>query len=62
MIKLIQRIGFFRLLQVPLGIVIMVTAYSHQIIGMGVVGLIILIFGVLNKCLISGKCETNFDK
>ncbi len=60
--KLIKKIGFFRLLQVPLGIVIIITAYNEKIWGMGIVGAIILIFGLLNKCLVSGKCETDFDK
>lgn len=60
--KLIKKIGFFRLLQVPIGIWILVVAYQEKIWGMGIVGAIILIFGLLNKCLMSGKCETDFDK
>lgn len=60
--KLIKKIGFFRLLQVPIGIWILVVAYQEKIWGMGLVGAIILIFGLLNKCLVSGKCETDFDK
>lgn len=58
--KLIKKIGFFRLLQVPLGIVIIITAHHEKICGMGIVGAIILVFGLLNKCLVSGKCETDF--
>lgn len=60
--KLIKKFGFFRLLQVPIGIWILVVAYQEKIWGMGIVGAIILIFGLLNKCLMSGKCETDFDK
>lgn len=60
--KLIKKIGFFRLLQVPIGIWILVVAYQEKIWGMGLIGAIILIFGLLNKCLVSGKCETDFDK
>lgn len=60
--KLIKKIGFFRLLQVPIGIWILIVAYQEKIWGMGIVGAIILIFGLLNKCLMSGKCETDFDK
>ncbi len=57
--KLIRRIGFFRLLLTPLGIVIMISAYQNHIWAMGIVGFIILIFGLLNRCLTSGKCETD---
>lgn len=57
MIKLIEKYGFFRLTLIPLGILIIIAAVINQIIGMGVVGLIILVFGVLNKCLLLGNCE-----
>jgi len=55
--KWIDKIGFFRLTLVPVGIIIIVSAISNGIIGMGLVGLIILIFGLLNKCLLFGHCE-----
>jgi hypothetical protein len=42
---------------VPIGIAIIITAYVNGILGMGIVGAIVLVFGVLNKCLIIGKCE-----
>lgn len=61
MMKLIKRIGFFRLLLTPIAICILITAYHQQILGMGLVGLVILGFGLTNKCLLSGKCETDFD-
>lgn len=57
MIKIIEKYGFFRLTLVPLGLTIIISAISNEIIGMGVVGLIILVFGLLNKCLLFGHCE-----
>lgn len=57
MIKIIEKYGFFRLTLVPLGLTIIISAISNEIIGMGVVGLIILIFGLMNKCLLLGNCE-----
>lgn len=61
MIKLIKRIGFFRLLLTPMGIAIMISAWQNQIIGMGIIGLVVLLFGLLNRCLMGGACETDFD-
>lgn len=55
--KLIDRIGFFRLTLTPLGIVILVSAYKNGIWGMGLIGLILLGFGLLNKCLLFGQCD-----
>jgi hypothetical protein len=57
MIKLIEEYGFFRLTLIPLGLVIIISAIVNQIIGMGIVGLIVLIFGLLNKCLLLGNCK-----
>ena len=57
MIKLIEKYGFFRLTLIPLGLVIIISAIVNQIIGMGIVGLIVLVFGLLNKCLLLGNCE-----
>lgn len=57
MLKLIHKVGFFRLLLVPTGIAIIIAAIYHQIIGMGIVGTIVLVFGLLNKCLLMGNCE-----
>jgi len=42
-----------------MGLVIIVSAYRHGILGMGLIGLVVLIFGLLNKCLLMGKCDTN---
>lgn len=57
MIKLIEKYGFFRLTLIPLGLVIIISAFVNHIIGMGIVGLIVLVFGLLNKCLLLGNCE-----
>jgi hypothetical protein len=62
MLQLIQKIGFFRLLQVPIGIAIIIGAIANNIIGMGIIGVIVLIFGLLNKCLLMGKCEVDLDR
>ena len=57
MIKIIEKYGFFRLTLIPLGAVIIISAIINGIWGMGVVGLIVLIFGLMNKCLLLGNCE-----
>lgn len=57
--KIIDKIGFFRLTLIPLGLLIMVSAFINYILGMGVVGLVILIFGLQNKCLLLGRCEVD---
>ncbi|MDO8998129.1 MAG: hypothetical protein Q7W45_00075 [Bacteroidota bacterium] len=59
--KLMQKIGYFRLVLVPLGLLIILTAYNNSIIGMGLVGVVVLIFGILNKCLLLGKCEVEYE-
>lgn len=59
MYNLFQKIGFFRLLLVPIGIAIIIGAYVNSIIGMGIVGGIVLVFGLLNKCLLMGNCEVD---
>jgi hypothetical protein len=55
--NLINKIGFFRLTLIPLGVAIIVSAYNNGIIGMGLVGVVVLIFGILNRCLLLGQCE-----
>lgn len=57
MIKLIEKYGFFRLTLIPLGLVIIISAIVNGILGMGIVGGIVLVFGMLNKCLLMGKCD-----
>lgn len=55
--KFIDKIGFFRLTLIPLALVIIVTAIINGIWGMGIVSAIILVYGILNKCLITGQCD-----
>lgn len=55
--RLIEKFGFFRLTLIPLGLTIIISAIINEIFGMGVVGLIILIFDLMNKCLLLGNCE-----
>ena len=58
----IDRIGFFRLTLIPVGLIIIISAIINNIWGMGIVGAIILVFGVLNKCLLLGNCEVPENK
>ncbi len=53
----IDRIGFFRFTLIPIGLFIIISAFVNGILGMGIVGSIILVFGILNKCLLFGQCE-----
>lgn len=55
--KLIEKYGFYRLTLIPLGIVIIISAVINSIWGMGLVGAIIIVFGLLNKCLLLGSCD-----
>ena len=55
--KFIGKIGFFRLTLIPVGLAIIITAIINDIWGMGIVGAIILVYGILNKCLITGQCD-----
>ena len=57
--NIINKIGFFRLTLIPIGLTILITAFYHGILGMGLVGLIVLAFGVLNKCLLMGQCDVD---
>ena len=57
MIKWIEKYGFFRLTLIPLGLLIIISAFINGIWGMGIVGTIVLGFGLLNKCLLMGQCE-----
>lgn len=57
--KFIDKIGFFRLTLIPLGLVIIISSIINHIWGMGLVGAVILVYGILNKCLITGQCEVD---
>lgn len=59
LLNVINKIGFFRLTLIPIALAILVTAIYHNIWGMGLVGLIVLTFGVLNKCLLMGQCDVD---
>lgn len=56
-IKLIERVGFFRLTLIPLGLTIIATSIVYGILGMGLIGGVVLVFGIFNKCLLLGQCE-----
>jgi hypothetical protein len=55
--RFIDKIGFFRLTLIPLALVIIITAIVNGVWGMGIIGAIILVYGILNKCLITGQCD-----
>lgn len=57
--KWIDKIGFFRLTLIPLGLIIIISAFVNGILGMGIVGSIILVFGLFNKCLLFGHCDVD---
>jgi hypothetical protein len=57
--KFIDRIGFFRLTLIPVGLMVIISAYLNGIWGMGIVGAIILVFGAFNKCLLLGQCDVD---
>jgi len=57
--KFIEKLGFFRLTLIPLGLLILISAYRNEIWGMGIIGVIILVFGAMNKCLLLGQCDVN---
>lgn len=57
--KIIDKIGFFRLTLIPLGLIIIISAFINHIWGMGLVGLVILVFGILNKCVLLGHCDVD---
>ncbi len=57
MIKLIEKVGFFRLTLIPFGLIIMISAFNNGILGMGIIGAVVFLFGLLNKCLLLGKCD-----
>lgn len=61
MLKLIQKIGLFRIVLTPIGVWIIYTAIERKEWLMALVGLVVLIFGLLNRCLTTGKCATDFN-
>ena len=57
MVDFILKYGFYRLTLIPIGLAIIIGAIWYGILGMGLIGLVVLIFGLLNKCLLLGQCE-----
>lgn len=61
-LKFIEKIGFFRLTLIPMGICIILSAIEHHIWGMGIIGTMVLVFGFFNKCLLLGTCDVDVSK
>lgn len=61
MLKLIQKIGLFRIILTPLGAWIIYTAFERKEWLMALVGGVVLVFGLLNRCLTTGKCAKDFN-
>jgi len=61
MLKLFQKIGLFRIILTPLGAWIIYTAFERKEWLMALVGGVVLVFGLLNRCLTTGKCATDFN-
>lgn len=61
MLKLIQKIGLFRIILTPLAAWIIYTAFERKEWLMALVGGVVLVFGLLNRCLTTGKCATDFN-
>ncbi len=56
-LKIINKIGIFRLVLTPLAGLIIYNAYERQDWMMGGVGVVVLFFGLKNWCLMGGSCE-----
>ena len=56
-IRIINKIGIFRLVFTPLAAWILFTAYERQDWMMGLVGGVVLFFGLKNWCLMGGSCS-----
>lgn len=59
MLRFIEKYGFFRITLIPLGISIVIGAVYYGILGMGIIGSVVIVFGMLNKCLLQGQCEVD---
>lgn len=59
--RIIDKIGFFRIVLTPLGAWIIYTAFERKEIFMGIVGLVVISFGLMNRCLTTGKCANDFN-
>jgi len=56
--KLLLKIGIYRLLYTPFSMWILYTAWEQGLWTMGLIGGVTLFFGLTNRCLLNGKCET----
>jgi hypothetical protein len=59
LLKLINKIGIFRLIFTPLACWILFTAYERQDWMMGLVGAVLLFFGLKNWCVMGGSCSVD---
>lgn len=58
--KLLRKIGIYRLLYTPFAVWIIYTAWQQHIWLMAIIGVVTLFFGLTNRCMLSGKCDTEF--
>jgi len=56
-LRFIEKYGFYRITLLPLGLSIVIGAWYYGILGMGLIGAVVIVFGLLNKCLLLGQCE-----
>lgn len=57
MLAIIEKYGFYLLTLLPTGLAIVIGALYYSILGMGLIGVLVMVFGFLNKCLLLGQCE-----
>lgn len=57
LLKLINKIGIFRILFIPLSVWMFFTAYDRQDWMMAAVGAVVLFFGIKNWCFVGGNCS-----
>lgn len=55
--KLIEKIGFFRLVYTPLGFAILLNGLVHGILLMALIGAGLTYVGLRNRCPLGGSCE-----
>ena len=62
MLRVINKIGLFRIILTPMGIWILYMAFDRGEWLMGAVGLVVLVFGLMNRCMTTGKCAVDFER
>lgn len=55
--KLIDKIGFFRLVHTPLGFAILLNGLVHGILLMALIGAGLTYVGLKNRCPLGGSCD-----